>query len=113
LTTPSTPVTNEQTVIAKEINGQRTETAQANQLIGVVSDRDDKPVNNALIEVFAANQDQALRISKSNAAGEFYIKTALPNGEYQIKTEAENLNFAPLSIRLTGRLVPNINIIAD
>jgi len=94
-------------------NNAGLEVGQANQLIGIVSDSSGKAVSNALIEVFANDQDQALRISKSNSQGEFYIKTALPDGEYLIKTEAENLEFAPLSIRLTGRIVPPINIEAE
>lgn len=94
-------------------NNQQQETQQANQLIGMVLDRQNEPVNNALIEVFAINQDQVLRISKSGAEGQFYIKTALPDGEYLIKTEADSLEFDPLSIRLTGRVVPLIKIIAN
>jgi len=84
-----------------------------NQLQGTIKDSSGQAVSNALIEVFAKNEDQALRISKSNANGEFFIKTALPNGEYQIKTEAEGLVFMPISIRLTGRAVPTIEIVAE
>ncbi len=87
--------------------------AQYNQLQGVIKNNHGEVVSDALIEVFAHNEDQALRISKSNANGEFFIKTALPNGEYQIKTEAEGLVFMPISIRLTGRAVPAIEIVAE
>lgn len=104
---------NKQENILEKSSQDKVETEQSNQLRGVVSSTDGAPVNNALIEVFAVNQDQALRISKSNTNGEFYIKTALPNGEYEIKTEAETLAFSPISIRLTGRLVPTIKIVAD
>lgn len=96
-----------------EQKNQQKETQQTNQLVGIVLNQQHKPVNNALIEVFANNQDQALRISKSGAEGEFYIKTALPDGEFLIKTEAEGLEFDPISIRLTGRMVPLIKIIAN
>lgn len=89
------------------------ESMLANQLFGVVFNQENEPISNALIEVFANNDDQALRISKSNIEGEFSIKTALPNGEYLIKTEARDLNFDPISIRLTGRIVPEIKIIAN
>lgn len=89
------------------------ESMLANQLFGVVFNQENEPISNALIEVFANNDDQALRISKSNIEGEFSIKTALPNGEYLIKTEAKDLNFDPISIRLTGRIVPEIKIIAN
>lgn len=96
-----------------EPSAQQKESQQANQLAGTVFGRQNNVVANALIEVFAADQDQALRISKSDSNGQFYIKTALPNGEYLIKTEAENLDFDPISIRLTGRVTPSIKIIAN
>lgn len=96
-----------------ENNKQNQKEEKNNQLLGTIKNNTGKPVSNALIEVFAKNEDQALRISKSNAGGEFFIKTALPNGEYQIKTEAEGLAFMPISIRLTGRRVPAIEIVAE
>ena len=96
-----------------EPSAQQKESQQTNQLTGTVFDQENKAIANALIEVFAADQDQALRISKSDSNGQFYIKTALPNGEYLIKTEAENLDFDPISIRLTGRVTPSIKIIAN
>jgi hypothetical protein len=102
--------TNNQNIVEND-NGP--EAQQANQLVGVVIDASGQGVNNALVEVFSNNQDQALRIIKTDATGQFYIKTALPNGEYLIKTEAENLTFPPLNIRLTGKLVPTLEIIAD
>ncbi len=97
----------------KSVDENKLEPEQANQLVGRVTDSQGQSVNNALLEIFANDQDQALRIIKTNAAGQFYIKTALPNGEYLIKTEAEGLVFSPLSIRLTGKIVPSIKIIAD
>jgi hypothetical protein len=97
----------------KSENNTKLEAQQANQLVGTVIDTNGQGVNNALVEIFAADQDQALRIIKTNVDGQFYIKTALPNGEYLIKTEAEGLIFAPLGIRLTGKLVPTIEIVAD
>jgi hypothetical protein len=103
------PVTSEN----KNEGNNKLEAQQANQLVGLVKNTSGQGVKNALIEVFAADQNQALRIIKTNTAGQFYIKTALPNGEYLIKTEAEDLIFTPLSIRLTGKLVPTIEIIAD
>jgi hypothetical protein len=96
-----------------ENNKQNQKEEKSNQLLGIIKNNSGKPVSNALIEVFAKNEDQALRISKSNNDGEFFIKTALPNGEYQIKTEAEGLVFMPISIRLTGRRVPAIEIVAE
>jgi hypothetical protein len=107
--------------VKKETNqAQNTENSTAqlkeeknNQLRGIIKNSSGEVVSNALIEVFAKNEEQALRISKSNANGEFFIKTALPNGEYQIKTEAEALTFMPIAIRLTGRRVPAIEIVAE
>jgi len=99
--------------VVEKNDEQQLETEQSNQLRGLIVNNNGLPINNALVEVFATDQDQALRISKSSVDGEFYIKTALPNGEYIIKTEAEGLNFSPISIRLTGRLVPTIKIAAE
>jgi hypothetical protein len=91
---------------------KKQEALQANQLFGTVFDAEDHPVANALIEVYESQDEQALRIIKTQADGSFFIKTALPNGEYLIKTEAENLNFATLSIKLTGKVLPAIQIVA-
>jgi len=104
--------TNKENQVDEEKQSEK-ESMLANQLFGVVFNQENEPVSNALIEVFASNDDQALRISKSNVEGEFSIKTALPNGEYLIKTEAKDLSFDPISIRLTGRIVPEIKIIAN
>ena len=112
--TPSDNVQKETDQIQKiENNETQLKEEKNNQLLGTIKNNTGKPVSNALIEVFAKNEDQALRISKSNTDGEFFIKTALPNGEYQIKTEAEGLAFMPISIRLTGRRVPAIEIVAE
>lgn len=97
----------------KSESNDKLEAQQANQLVGLVMNTSGQGVKNALIEIFATDQNQALRIIKTNDLGQFYIKTALPNGEYLIKTEAEGLVFTPLSIRLTGKLVPAIEIVAD
>lgn len=109
----ATPPANSTILTTDEQSAQQKEAQRINQLTGAVFDQQNKPVGNALIEVFAIDQDQALRISKSDSNGQFYIKTALPNGEYLIKTEAENFEFDPISIRLTGRPTPSITINAN
>jgi hypothetical protein len=105
--------TNKELDQASNAEKEQTQEEKSNQLQGLIKNSNNEPVSNALIEVFAKNEEQAIRISKSNTDGEFFIKTALPNGEYQIKTEADGLVFMPISIRLTGRTVPVIEIIAE
>jgi len=83
-----------------------------NQVFGLVLDSSGRAVSQALIEIVDQNQ-QSLRIVKSNALGEFRIATALPDGDYLIKTEAENLDFRSQALHLDGKNSPAIKIIAE
>jgi len=85
---------------------------QPNKIVGMVLTKDNDLVPNAIVEVY--NQAGIIeRAVKSNALGQFFITTPLPNGEYIIKTTKEGLSFEPVSISLIGEIIPPLEIIAS
>lgn len=90
---------------------QDNKTNLPNQVAGLVLNQNQQAVAQALVEIVDQNQ-QSLRIVKTNQSGEFLIKTPLPDGNYLIKTEADDLNFTPTTISLSGKIAPAIKIVA-
>jgi hypothetical protein len=85
---------------------------QANKLVGMVLTQNNDLIPNAIIEVY--NQAGVIeRAVKSNALGQFFITTPLPNGTYTLKTNKDGLVFEPLSLELVGNIVPPLKIIAS
>jgi hypothetical protein len=66
-------------------------------------------ITNAIVEIKKAN-GTTVRAVKTNALGQFFISTPLPDGEYVIETEKSDLRFAQLNISLSGKIVDPLEI---
>jgi len=82
---------------------------QPNIVVGQVMDVNGRIVEAAILEI-ADNEGRPARALKTNKAGHFLIVTPLPNGEYKITTEKENLEFEPVNITADGTILSPIAI---
>ena len=63
------------------------------KLSGQVLDSQGQAVARALVEFIQQDSGQTVRLVKTDAAGQFNLGNPLPSGNYQINTEAANLQF--------------------
>ena len=63
------------------------------KLSGRVLDSQGQAVARALVEFIQQDSGQTVRLVKTDAAGQFSLGNPLPSGDYQINTEATNLQF--------------------
>jgi hypothetical protein len=80
-----------------------------NLLVGMVSSPTGKIVDGAIMEIKdeAGNPVRALR---TNKVGQFRIATPLPNGNYDIITDKEGMQFNAYKLVLKGEIVPPFEI---
>lgn len=82
---------------------------EPNKLVGMILSPQNELINDAIVEIVTPD-GQTIRAVKTNALGQFFITTPLPNGDYVIKAEKEELDFSPLNLQLTGEIVEPIEI---
>lgn len=83
-----------------------------NMLVGMVTNREGKIVEGAIVEV----QDQKgnpARVLKTNQLGQFKTSAQLANGRYLMVTEKEGLEFDRVNVDLSGAVVQPIRIIGN
>lgn len=80
-----------------------------NKLAGMVLNQAGEIIPNALIEI-KNDKGQSSRIVKSNQFGQFFIRTPLENGKYQMFIETSDYQFQPFDLKLKGKIVPPIEI---
>ncbi len=74
-----------------------------NQIAGLILDQNNQKIAQAIIEIKDQNQ-QTLRVLKSDLNGQFLTDRPLADGLYQIVVEKDQLNFTPVEIQLTGQI---------
>lgn len=82
---------------------------QANTISGQVMDNDGKIVEAAILEVRDVS-GRPVRAVKTNKLGHFYVVTPLQNGEYEIETEKEGLEFDKVKFEADGEIIPPMAI---
>lgn len=80
-----------------------------NTVVGQVLTADGKIVEGAILEVRDAN-GLPVRAIKTNKVGHFMTVTPVQNGEYEIETEKEGLEFDVVRFRAEGQIIPPIQI---
>ena len=80
-----------------------------NLLVGMVSSPTGKIVDGAIMEI-KDEADNPVRALRTNKVGQFRIATPLPNGNYQIVTDKEGLQFNAYNLVLKGEIVPPFEI---
>jgi hypothetical protein len=82
---------------------------QPNVLVGMVVDNLGNIIENAIVTI-KDSQGNIARAQKTNKIGQFFIATPLKDGNYKIEIEGKDLDFDIMSIELTGKPVPPIEI---
>jgi len=80
-----------------------------NLLVGMVHDPEHKILSGAIVEILDTSGN-TVRAMKTNALGQFYISSPLPNGEYRIETEKDGVSFPVYSFAATGNLLAPIDV---
>jgi hypothetical protein len=78
-----------------------------NVVVGQVVDTDRKIIEGAIMEI-KDEVGRPIRALRSNKVGHFIIVTPLDNGRYDIITEKEGYQFAPVSFEAVGEIIPPI-----
>ena len=78
-----------------------------NVVVGQVVDQNRKIVEGAIMEI-RDSAGRPIRALRSNRAGHFITVTQLDNGRYDVITEKEGYQFAPVSFEANGNLIPPI-----
>lgn len=80
-----------------------------NIVVGQVINPEGKIVEGAILEI-RDSEGRPVRALKTNKLGHFIIVTPLVNGNYEIITEKEGLEFDPILIEAVGKIIPPIAI---
>ncbi len=80
-------------------------TKVANVVAGVVITDEDKILNNAIVIVKDTNQ-KPVRAVKTNQLGQFFTRTPLPLGRYEIEVDAAGYKFNTATIEISGQIIP-------
>ena len=80
-----------------------------NTVVGQVFGPNGKIVEAAILEIKDSN-GRPVRAVKTNKLGHFLIVTSLDNGEYEIITEKEGVDFEPVKFDAKGGIIPPIAI---
>lgn len=80
-----------------------------NVLVGMVTDKEGKIVEGAIIEV-QDERGNPSRVLKTNSLGQFRTTAPLANGKYLIITDKEQFKFDRVDITLEGKIVEPIKI---
>ncbi len=86
-------------------------TSFPNVINGIVTDSQGNYIEGAIV-VAHDKQGLPVRALKSNKLGQFVAATPLPNGEYAIMVEKENLSFDKVGIELKNEILPPILVAA-
>lgn len=80
-----------------------------NKLVGMVLTPENDLINQATITL-RDNAGKPVTAVKSNALGQFFVTSQLPNGTYTIEVSKEDNTFRPLQIVLEGKVVDPLEI---
>ncbi len=85
---------------------------EPNKIVGMVIDNEGSLIGGAIIEI-KTKSGQILRAVKSNSLGQFFVSTALDNGNYILETSKQGLNFPNYNLELTGKIISPLEIKAE
>lgn len=80
-----------------------------NTITGQALTSDGKIVDGAILEI-RDSHEKPVRAIKTNKLGHFLTVTPLQDGEYEIQTEREPLQFDPIHFTAEGKIIPPIQI---
>ncbi len=80
-----------------------------NKLVGMVLSQESDLINQATVSLKDA-QGKPVTAVKSNALGQFFVTSQLPNGTYTIEVIKDDMSFMPVQIVLSGAVVDPLEI---
>lgn len=80
-----------------------------NKLVGMILSQESDLINQATISL-RDSQGRPVTAVKSNALGQFFVTSQLPNDTYTIEIDKEDLTFQPVQITLAGKVVDPLEI---
>lgn len=83
--------------------------AQPNIIVGQVITNEGKIVESAILEIREVDGNP-VRALRTNKIGHFMTVTPLKDGEYEIETEKEGVNFDVVKVQAQGQIIPPILI---
>lgn len=86
-----------------------TKPTKPNKLVGMTLTKDNDLINSATITL-KDDKNRPVTAVKSNALGQFFISSQLPNGIYNIIIKKEGFTFYPVTITLEGKTVEPLEI---
>jgi len=95
------------------IDGETALVGEVNQISGQVVDQQGQAIANALVEIRNQDLKQTLRLIKTDTEGKFQANSTLPNGNYLITVEAQDLLFPETTVELTGQVFQALQIQAS
>lgn len=82
---------------------------QPNMLLGMIHSADGRILPNAILEILDP-EGNTVRAMKTNSLGQFFISTALPDGQYRLETEAEGHTFPVYTLEVNGSVLDPVDI---
>lgn len=82
---------------------------EPNKLVGMVLTQSNDLINDAVVEI-KNETGGTIRAVKTNALGQFFITTPLPDGRYIIVTQKDDFTFTPIDLQLEQSVVNPIEI---
>lgn len=98
--------------IKRSVPVNLTLTTTPNVINGIVTDTDNNYIEGVIV-VTHDRQGLPVRALKTNKLGQFVAATPLPNGNYTISLEKDNLSFGNVEVSLDGKILPPIAIAAQ
>lgn len=83
--------------------------SKPNKLVGMILSRENDLINQATVTL-RDSQGSPVTAVKSNALGQFFVTSQLPNGTYTIEVAKEDTTFQPIQISLVGKVVDPLEI---
>ena len=77
---------------------------EANVVSGIVLTKDNKILMNAVV-IIKDSTSKPIRAVKTNQLGQFYLRTPLPSGQYNVDVTYSGLSFNPVGLNLDGNKV--------
>ncbi len=77
---------------------------EANVVSGIVLTKDNKILMNAVV-IIKDSTSTPIRAVKTNQLGQFYLRTPLPSGQYNVDVTYSGLSFNPVGLNLDGNKV--------
>jgi hypothetical protein len=119
--TPITPLTRQTVFDSSKVTATATPAPEnlitpptsPNIIAGVITTPTGKSVEGVILEIIDTRTEIPVRAFRTNRLGQFQTATPLPIGKYSVVCEKDDFTINPVSIEISGELIPPIIITAQ